>query len=224
MHERSALNVVATILCVAALVVGPAATKGDERPTPASAPAGVLWLEGTSNVHDYESRTTDVRLTITWAADVAVPSDASALAGAIRANGVRGLELEVPVTSLRSGKDKLDRNLRRALRADESPTIRFRLAGYTLKPLAGDTLEIEGRGVLQVAGRDRETTIVARTYRDGDGVWLDGSKELRMTEFDVKPPTMMLGALRVKDPVQIHFHLLLTAPKASSGSKPAGSD
>lgn len=219
MHERRALNVGATILCVAALVIGPAATKGDERPTSASAPAGSqLWLEGTSNVHDYESRTSEARVSISWASDIGAPSDARAIAGAIRANGVRGLELEVPVASLHSGKDKLDRNLRRALRADESPSIRFRLAGYTLKPLAGDTLEIEGRGVLQVAGRDRETTIVARTYRDADGVWLDGSKELRMTDFDVKPPTMMLGALRVRDPVVVHFHLLLTASKASSGS------
>jgi hypothetical protein len=34
---------------------------------------------------------------------------------------------------------------------------------------------------------------------------------LRMTQFGIKPPTMMMGALRTSDDVVIHFDLLLDA-------------
>jgi hypothetical protein len=34
-----------------------------------------------------------------------------------------------------------------------------------------------------------------------------------MSEYDVKPPTMMMGTIRVRDSVSVHFKLLL-APGA----------
>jgi hypothetical protein len=39
-----------------------------------------------------------------------------------------------------------------------------------------------------------------------------------MTEYDVKPPTMMLGALRVNDKILVRYRLLLTSGNGASGS------
>ena len=44
---------------------------------------------------------------------------------------------------------------------------------------------------------------------DANGVWLEGTHALLMTEYGIKPRRMMLGTLRVKDRIAVHFRLLL---------------
>jgi len=70
--------------------------------------------------------------------------------------------------------------------------------------------------VLRIAGRERPITVAGRLVRSEAGVWLNGSHGLRMSEYDVKPPTMMLGTMRVHDSVSVYFKLLL-APGTPSG-------
>jgi hypothetical protein len=37
-----------------------------------------------------------------------------------------------------------------------------------------------------------------------------GSKQFKMTEYGVKPPTLMLGTMKVGDPVTVSFDLALS--------------
>ena len=181
-----------------------------------------LWLEGTSNVHDFESRTGE--LAITFAGDAAVPepADAAGLEKLIRTSAVRRVEVLVPVRSLRSKKEGLDKNLRRALKADEHPNIRCRISRYSLMPHPGssDTLAIRAEGTLEIAARTRPVTLDATAHRDKAGLWLEGSKALVMSDYGIKPPTMMLGTLRVADRITVHYRLLLT-PKAGGARAPS---
>jgi hypothetical protein len=75
---------------------------------------------------------------------------------------------------------------------------------------------VSADGVLRIAGRERPITVAGRLVRSEAGVWLNGSHGLRMSEYDVKPPTMMLGTMRVHDSVSVYFKLLL-APGNPSG-------
>src|SRR5262249_37064882 len=125
-------------------------------------------------------------------------------------------ELAVPVAALRSGKPALDRNLLRALRAAEHPEIRFRLTHASVAATTGDTATASADGALRVAGQERAIRVEGRLVRSRAGVWLDGRHELRMSEYEVKPPTMMMGTLKVHDPVVVHFRLLLV-PGARAG-------
>ena len=36
-----------------------------------------------------------------------------------------------------------------------------------------------------------------------------GSKQLKMTDFGVRPPTLMMGTMKVHDPVKVSFDVLL---------------
>jgi hypothetical protein len=191
----------------------------------ASAPAAVrlgpgseLWLEGTSNVHDYESRTGQPTLKLLRDASAADPADIAALDQWLRAGGLRGLELGVPLATMHSPKGSgLDKNMLKALKAEQNPEITFHVTQARLGQASGDSIAVSADGVLRVAGRERPITVAGRLVRSEAGVWLNGSHGLRMSEYDVKPPTMMLGALRVHDSVSVHFHLLL-APGAVSGT------
>jgi hypothetical protein len=183
-------------------------------------PGSSLWLEGTSTLHDFESRTTELTVTLTRDPGSTQPGDAAALSALVRGAGIRGVDVDVPVRSLHSGKNGLDKNLYKDLSADEHPSIRFHLAHYTAQPAGGDSLGIHADGTLEIAGRSRPVTLAARAWRTSEGLWLDGSEALLMSEYGIKPPTMMMGTLRVGDRITIHYHLLL-APRTAPGAAAA---
>jgi len=188
-------------------------------------PGSALWLEGTSTVHDYESRTTQPSVKLLRDASATDPADVAALDRWLRAGGLRGLDLVVPLATMHSKRgEALDKNMLKALKAAEHPEITFHvtahhLAAPHLGAAAGDTLAVTADGVLRVAGAERAITVAGRLVRAAAGVWLEGEHGLRMSDYGVKPPTMMLGTLKVRDPVSIHFKLLLTP----SSSPPAPS-
>ena len=65
-------------------------------------------------------------------------------------------------------------------------------------------------GTLTIAGTERPLTLVAAVAEEANGgVRVRGSTRLRMTEFGVRPPTLMLGTVRVHDPVTVHFDVVL---------------
>jgi len=183
-------------------------------------PGSVLWLEGTSNVHDFVCRTADVEVAITRDSTAPPPSGPAGLYELIRAAGVCGVAVRVPVKSLRSEKDGLDKNLRKAMKAEEFADVRFALGQYSLTPgpAPADSIAIRSEGSLTICGRERPVTLDARARRDDKGVWLEGSETLRMSDYGIKPPTMMMGTMRVHDPITVHYRLYLIAMGEAAGS------
>src|SRR4029077_17198232 len=119
-----------------------------------------------------------------------------------------------------------DKNMLKALRAEQHPAISFHLTKTRVGEASGDSILVFADGVLRVAGREPPITVAGRLQRSEAGVWLKGSQGLRMSEYDVKPPTMMLGALRVRDTVTVHFRLLLVpgAPSGGSNAEPRSTE
>ena len=150
-------------------------------------------------------------MTLTRDPGATAPADLAGLEGLIRASGVRSLDLEVPVKTLKSEKSGLDKNLWKSLKADEHPTIHFHLTQYTVEPSASnaDTLRIHARGTLDIAGVQRPDTLDARAFRTPQGIWLEGTEPLLMSDFGIKPPTLMLGTLKVADRIDVHYKMLL---------------
>jgi hypothetical protein len=57
-----------------------------------------------------------------------------------------------------------------------------------------------------MAGAEQVIEIPATvTEEDGGVVRVKGEAEIRMTRWGVKPPSLMLGTMKVKDPVTIGF-------------------
>jgi len=222
---RAPAGASSALLLAATLMVSPIAAWTDSTGTALPLELGtgsVLWLEGTSTVHEFECRTSQVEIAFTRDTARPLPADASGLAELIRGAGVRGVEAQVPVNTLRSGKDALDKNMRKAMKAEQHPKVVFVLSRYTLADGApDDTLGIRAEGSLTIAGTTRPVTLSARAYRSGKGLWLIGDYGLRMSEYGIKPPTMMLGTLRVGDAIKVGYRLLLVptadASPASSG-------
>ena len=172
-----------------------------------------LWIEGTSNVHDWMSRSKDLKLTFKGTRAATQPTNPGDLRALIATSAIRDVDLEVPVRSLLSEKKGLDKNLYKALQADAHPVIRFHIDEYRILPHegAGDTLRLRAWGPLTIDGTERTDTLNVSAYRAPAGLWIVGGEPLRMSEFGIRPPTMMLGTLRVADKLRVGFKLLLVA-------------
>ena len=201
-----------------------ACARAGPAPVPAAVRVGsgsVLWLQGSSNVHDWESRTTQPTVKLLRDASATDPADVAALDQWLRSGALRGLELGVPLATVHSKKGStLDKNMLKALKAEQNPEITFRLTQARVGEASGDSIRVTADGVLRVAGRERPITVAGRLVRGEAGVWLNGSHGLRMSEYEVKPPTMMLGTLRVHDSVSVHFRLLLAPATSNSAVNP----
>lgn len=164
------------------------------------APSSVLWLEGDSTLHPYSS--TSTALTVALALEA--PGDAGA---ALAAKAPARMTVSVPVASLKSAHSGLDKNLRKTLKDGEHPDIVFALRSYKVE---GATVTAEGE--LTVAGKPR-AVVLSSTLQAREGrLFVEGSQPLKMTDFGIKPPTMMLGAVKTSDDVTVRWRLEL-APK-----------
>jgi hypothetical protein len=170
-----------------------------------------VWLEGDSTLHKYKAEATQIDTTLGFAPDPAKPAK-EPLGRLARDRRIQG-ELTIPVQKLSSGDKGLDENLRKTLKAPEHPNIVFRLASYEVMPSseAGAFL-VKLRGTLQVAGAERPQDLIGRVAESAEGLRLTGSKELRMSEFGVKAPVLMLGAIKTDDRIVVRYDLQLRCP------------
>jgi len=176
-----------------------------------------LKLEGKSNVHNFHSEAGELQVALSGDA---APASPAALDSLIRTGGVTSLDLSIPVVKMHSGKDGLDKNMQKALKADQAPAIKFHLTHYQAAPFAagGDSLDVRADGTLEVAGVTKDVQLVAVERRTANAIEITGTKPLLMTDFGVKPPTMMMGALRTEDGVVIHYRLLLAVAATAAAA------
>lgn len=209
------------LLSIALLTLAPLRASGEATRAAVSLGSGSeLGLEGTSTMHDYESKTSALKVTFLRDPAQADPADVAALDAWLKAGGLKGLDLVVPVETMRSGKDGLDKNMFKALRTSEFPEIRFQMSGSQFGTARGDTLPVSASGTLTISGQQRPVTVKGELVRAEKGVWLEGSHPMKMSDFGIKPPKMMMGTIKVHDPIVVRYRLLLV-PGDAGASKAA---
>ena len=164
-----------------------------------------LWLEGDSTLHPFTSTATVIA-----AEGEAAPADGFP-AGLFQPGAVKSFQVSVPVDGLRSGKAGLDRNMYGALKAAEHPVIRFDLLGLE-RPVdskTGEAFQVKARGTLNVAGQSRDVVLEAEAREEGGRLFIKGKEELKMTDFGIKPPRMLMGAIKTKDEVTVHYEIFI---------------
>ena len=164
-----------------------------------------LTLKGKSTMHDYASTATRLDLSVEIADEL--PAGPSTLSRLSVPGAVKSIVLTIPVAAMKSEKDGLDKNMRKALKADANPNIVLRLHAAT--PVAGPTFRAEGE--LEVAGVRQPVEVLVRASETPEGIVLEGNKALRMSEYGIKPPSMFLGTLKTDDRVEIEWRLVLTS-------------
>lgn len=205
---KTALAVSIALLAAAAHAQGNAASSRDVLVV---APGAKLWLEGNSTLHTYQAHAVTFQTRVGIAPDALPGSDAPAL---LKSNKVTSVEVTLPVAALRSGEEALDKNLRKALKSEKFPEIRFRMESYRVMPGVGPaSIVLEAQGRLTLAGVEKLITLHAVAVPTPTEVHITGQTGMLMTDYGVEPPVLMLGALKTDNKVTVKFELELRTQK-----------
>lgn len=168
-------------------------------------PESKLWVEGTSTTKSWSCQAPAVDASI-------VANDANAATAIVGGEkAVRSVTLKVNTPRLDCGNGTMTGHALKALKAEEHKTITFVLGSYDLAK-AADGSKGTLNGTLTLGGVTKPVTIVATAKEAGAGrVRVAGSYELKMTDYGLKPPSLMMGAMKVRDLVTVNFDLLLKA-------------
>jgi hypothetical protein len=166
-------------------------------------PSSRLWVSGTSTVRSFECGATTFALKV----DGAPPSPVAAVLAGDK--GIVTVELSVPAAQLDCKNGKMNEHMLKALKATQFADISFRLESYVLGR-KNDAMAVSLTGSLQLGGVTRPVAIEAAAIAAPDGALkVIGAYSLKMTEFGLQPPKLMLGALKVNELVTVNFDLLL---------------
>lgn len=165
-----------------------------------------ISVAGSSNVHEWSCSGSKF--------DATIEMDATSLTKPLAevSKPIMKVVVNIPTKSVKCGKDKMDENMYKALKADQFPTIKYELTGYKLDaPRTTATSFVAlTEGNLTVAGTTTKVEIPVLATRKESGQFVGvGSVQMLMTDVGIKPPTALLGTMRTKNEIKISFEVLL---------------
>jgi polyisoprenoid-binding protein YceI len=147
-------------------------------------------IHGSSNVHDWQSEATDVRLTGQF------DTDASG-----KLVAVKNLAVSILVEGIKSEKGRImDGKTYKALVSEDHPNITFQSSSVAVQGA-----NITAKGNLNIAGETRPVTITATWNQSSGAIALSGEYAFKMTDFGIDPPTAMMGAMKTSDDVTVKY-------------------
>jgi polyisoprenoid-binding protein YceI len=167
-----------------------------------SAKDSYMVIKGTSTLHEWQCKVEQTSGQMVAEAD----------AGTIKS--IKSLVLNAIVSSIKSIDEKgayyekgMDKNVYRALKSDKFPNITFTLQRIQKSSVAGKNTVWEGAGVLKMAGAQREIVVKAKSSVVNGGVLFEGSVPLKMTDYNVEPPTAIFGTIQTGNEVKLDFKM-----------------
>ncbi|MEX0770830.1 MAG: YceI family protein [Balneolaceae bacterium] len=164
-------------------------------------PDSEISIEGTSNVRD-------------WDADVTTIHAELILNGFEESDGIQNLSpahfktltLRMPVKGIDAGGRSLTNNIQKYLKKDDYPDITFKLNKISEVQVNDSEVILTADGVINAAGKDHSVTLKVNGSTDNQGTLVfSGTQELKMTDFDIEPPTAIFGTVRAVDEFSVHF-------------------
>lgn len=194
--RRSVRSVSAALLCLA--IAGAWRPIGD--PLKLAAESRV-WFDGKSTVRDWSCKATQI--------DAVIDADAGAVAGVLKGQkAVKTVTVTFPTAKLDCANGTMNGHMMKALNATKNPNITFVMSAYELNAAA----PVKGTlsGTLLINGVTKPITMPAEFVSGAAGALrATGTYVLTMTEWQVEPPKLMMGAMKVNPVINVHFDLLL---------------
>lgn len=152
-------------------------------------PSSKVWVKGDSTVRAFTCNATEISSQL-------LTSGATDLASLVSEGMVT-----IPVDKLDCGNGKMNEHMVKALKTG---TIEFKLNSYAINGSGAVML-----GTLKIAGTTKDIEIPGTVTQEGSLVRVKGSKLITMSQWGVKPPSLMMGTMKVKDQVTVGFDVTL---------------
>jgi polyisoprenoid-binding protein YceI len=158
-----------------------------------------ISIQGTSNLHDWKMEAEDIK----------------GFAISILKNGsidnFKNARITVDVEDIESGKRIMNNKTYEALKSEKHPQITFELESIKDFYAAGTRFSGKATGTLTIAGESRNVSIPfnGKLKNNGNHINISGDYSLKMTSYNVDPPTAMLGSLTTGDKVTVAYNITL---------------
>ena len=165
-------------------------------------PESRLWFDGKSTVRDWSCKATAIESSID-------ASSTAAVSGVLNGQKlVSTATLTFPTAKLDCANGTMNGHMMKALAGEQNPAIVFTLTSYVLNAATPVTGTLQG--TLLIHGVTKPITMPAEfTAGTGSALRVTGAYPLKMTDWQVPPPKLMLGTLKVNEMVTVHFDVQL---------------
>lgn len=160
-----------------------------------------LYLEGKSNVN-----------TFTCDCKEDFPPTKMSINATANSNVAYFHETRVEITTVKldCGNKGINRDLSKALKADEYPKICFELCSITFQDAAhsDEWQNVKANADITIAGKTKRVKMDIKAKQMADGqLSIKSSKAINMSDFGIDPPTVLMGLIKVKDEISLFFDL-----------------
>ena len=181
-------------------------------------PGSKMKIEGTSTIHDWTVESSLIGGFIEF--DSSAPLDGSKPVTDLKVSPK--VEVKIPVSSLKSGKKLMDEVMHDAMNIKDHKFITYALKEMKPKQTAaGQPLEFDTKGDLTVSGVTKPIDMVVTLKpAEGNKLVAVGAKQLKMTDFGIKPPApaVGLGLIKTADDVTVSFEWMTARKEAKTAS------
>lgn len=153
-------------------------------------------INGTSSLHDWEMVSNSLQGAIAL-----IKSNATSI-------DVKDINVTVSVRTFESGNRVMNKKCYAALKDESHPNIIYRFKSLeSIQSTANNSFKATLIGQLTIAGVTKTVKIAVKLITNGHKVSITGEKALKMSDFDVTPPTALLGTLKTGNDITIEFNL-----------------
>jgi polyisoprenoid-binding protein YceI len=122
---------------------------------------------------------------------------------------IKSLDFALIVLNLKSGESGLDKNAYKALKTGQHKNIHYKLTSATIIPGEGNKYLVKTQGTLKIAGVTKPVAIdVSCVVNSDESITCTGSDEINMSDYQVKPPSFMFGAMKTGNAITLDFTLV----------------
>ena len=147
-----------------------------------------MLIEGTSNLRD-------------WGVEIPIIKGEAVVEG----NNIETFAFTIKVNDMKGTVSGMMDHVKKALKADANPEIRFSLA----KPGKLENGKSKAEANITAAGKTKLFEIEGNVKKEGNTYVITGSKAMKMTDFGIDPPKALLGTVKAADAVNVKFEVIL---------------
>ena len=151
---------------------------------------------GSSNVHDWVMTST----TMQSQGDFTVNGD--------KLQALHSLSFRLAVKSLHSEHASMDDRTYKSVNASKYPDISYKLTSAVVTPGGAGKYLVKTKGNLTIAGATQPISMEVTATVANNVITCSGEKKIQLTDYGIKPPTFMLGSMKVANDLTIQFNLV----------------
>lgn len=160
------------------------------------APESNVWVSGKSTVKDFRC--------VAKTLDANVVAPAGETAAMEIGKLVSAADIAIKVEQLDCGNGTMNEHMRKALNIKVNPRIEFKMTSYEIANGA-----VSVKGALTMNGQSHAVELLGKAIGEDGLVRSTATQQINMTAWGVKPPSLMMGTMKVKPLATIGYDIVI---------------